>query len=84
MYHLYLYQYMKALVWFWIIDETYALTFVMSCEMSQVGAIPSEEHGGTQEMVMITWNDEMATCDDDQVLNMEKKKEKNKTLWRSM
>ena len=44
----------KALVWFWIIDETYALTFVMSCEMSQVGAIPSEEHGGTQEMVMIT------------------------------
>jgi hypothetical protein len=25
----------------------------------------------------------MATCDDDQVLNLEKKKEKNKTLWRS-
>ena len=24
---------MKALVWFWIIDETYALTFVMSCDM---------------------------------------------------
>ena len=24
----------KALVWFWIIDETYALTFVMSCDMS--------------------------------------------------
>ena len=36
------------------------------------------EHGGTQEKVMITWNDEMATCDDDQVLNLEKKKEKNK------
>ena len=30
------------------------------------------EHGGTQEKVM-------ATCDDDQVLNLEKKKEKNKT-----
>ena len=40
---------------------------------------PSEEHCGTQEMVMITWNDKMATCDDDQVLNLEKKKEKNKT-----
>jgi hypothetical protein len=25
----------------------------------------------------------MAACDDDQVFNMEKKKEKNKTLWRS-
>jgi hypothetical protein len=25
----------------------------------------------------------MAICDDDQVLNLEKKKEKNKTLWRS-
>jgi len=25
----------------------------------------------------------MATCDDDQVLNLEKKKERNKTLWRS-
>ena len=25
----------------------------------------------------------MATCDDDQVLNLEKKKEKNKTLWSS-
>ena len=37
------------------------------------------EHGGTQEMVMITWNDELATCDDDQMLNLEKKKEKNKT-----
>ena len=24
----------KALVWFWIIDETYALTFVMSDDMS--------------------------------------------------
>ena len=36
------------------------------------------EHGGTQELVMITWNDEMTTCDDDQVLNLEKKKEKNK------
>ena len=30
-------------------------------------------------MVMVK---EMATCDDDQVLNLEKKKEKNKTLWR--
>jgi hypothetical protein len=26
----------------------------------------------------------MTTCDDDQVLNLEKKKEKNKTLWISM
>ena len=25
----------------------------------------------------------MATCDDAQVLNLEKKKEKNKTLWRT-
>ena len=41
------------------------------------------EHGGTQEMVMITRNDEMATCDDDQVFSLEKKKEKNKILWRS-
>ena len=37
------------------------------------------KHGGTQEKVMITWNDKIATCDDDQVLNLEKKKEKNKT-----
>ena len=34
------------------------------------------EHGGTQEKVMIT-------CDDDQVLNLEKKKEKNKKMRRS-
>jgi hypothetical protein len=39
---------------------------------------PSMEHVDTQEMVIITWNDEMTTCDDDQVLNLEKKKEKNK------
>ena len=39
---------------------------------------PSVEHGDTQEMVIITWNAEMTTCDDDQVLNLEKKKEKNK------
>jgi hypothetical protein len=39
---------------------------------------PSVEHGGTQEMVMITWNDDMTTFDDDRVLDMEKKKEKNK------
>ena len=32
---------------------------------------PSVEHGDTQEKVMIT-------CDDGQVLNLEKKKEKNK------
>jgi hypothetical protein len=32
---------------------------------------PSVEHGDTQEMVMITW-------DDDQVLDLKKKKEKNK------
>ena len=25
----------------------------------------------------------IATCDDDQMLNLEEKKEKNKTLWRS-
>ena len=25
---------LQALVWFWIIDETYVLTFVMSCDMS--------------------------------------------------
>ena len=37
------------------------------------------EHGGTQVMVMITLNDKMATCYDVQVLNLEKKKEKNKT-----
>jgi hypothetical protein len=29
-------------------------------------------------MVMITWNDDMTTFDDDQVLDLEKKKEKNK------
>jgi hypothetical protein len=34
------------------------------------------EHGGTQEKVMIT-------CDDDQVLNLEKRKEKNKNPRRS-
>jgi hypothetical protein len=34
------------------------------------------EHGGTQEKVMIT-------CDDDQVLSLEKRKEKNKNLRRS-
>ena len=30
-------------------------------------------------VMLITSNDEMATCDDDHVLNLEKKKEKNKT-----
>ena len=40
---------------------------------------PSVEHGSTQEKVLVTWNEEMAKCDDDQVLNLEKKKEKNKT-----
>ena len=35
-------------------------------------------NSGTQMVTLITWNDEMATCDDDQVLNLEKKKEKNK------
>ena len=34
------------------------------------------ENGGTQEKVVITWNDEMATYNDDQVLNLKKKKEK--------
>ena len=34
-------------------------------------------------VMLITSNDEMATCDDDHMLNLEKKKEKNKTLWRS-
>jgi hypothetical protein len=38
------------------------------------------EHGGTKVMVLITSNDEMATCDDDQVFNLEMKKEKNKTF----
>ena len=33
---------------------------------------PSEEHGGTQMVMLITWNDEMATCDDGQELNLEK------------
>ena len=33
---------------------------------------PSVEHAGTQEMVMITWNDELATCDGYQVVNLEK------------
>ena len=39
---------------------------------------PSEEHGDTQMVMLITWNNEIATYDDDQVLNLEKKKEKNK------
>ena len=39
---------------------------------------PSKEHDGTQMVMLITWNDQMATCDNDQVLNLEKKKEKNK------
>ena len=38
------------------------------------------EHDGTQVMVTVTWKDEMSTCDNDQVLQLEKKKEKNKTL----
>ena len=29
--------FLKALVWFWIIDETYVLTFVMSVDLSKVG-----------------------------------------------
>ena len=37
------------------------------------------EHDGTQVMVMITWNDEMATCDDDQVpqLGKEEREKQN-------
>jgi hypothetical protein len=27
----------KTLVWFWLIDKTYVLTFVMSGDMSKVG-----------------------------------------------
>ena len=41
--------YLKALVWFWIIDKTYALTFVMSCDMSYVGAIQ------VRSMVALKW-----------------------------
>ena len=48
---------MKALVWFWIIDETYVLTFVMSYDMSKVGAIQVMELSGTQVMMIkcSTW-----------------------------
>ena len=41
---------------------------------------PSVKHGGIQEMVMITCNDEMTTWDDDQVLNLENKKEKQNPM----
>jgi hypothetical protein len=39
---------LKALVWFWIIDETYVLTFVMRCDMTKVGEIQMFELGDTQ------------------------------------
>ena len=31
-------------------------------------------------VMLITWNDEMAACDDNQVLNLEKKKEKQNPM----
>ena len=71
---------LKALVWFWIIDETYALTFCHELWYELGWCNPSVEQGGTQEMMLITWNEEMATWDDDQVLNLEKKKEKQNPM----
>ena len=67
---------MKALVWFWIIDEALVLTSILSvCRLNEVGTCQVME----QVMIMVM----MVMTTSDQVLNLEKKKEKNKTLWRS-
>jgi len=67
---------LKALVWFWIIDETLALTSILSvCRLNEVGTCQVME----QVMIMVM----MVMTQSDQVLNLEKNKEKNKTLWRS-
>jgi len=66
----------KALVWFWIIDETLVLTSILSvCRLNEVGTCQVME----QVMIMVmmvmttTWSS----------AQLEKKKEKNKTLWSS-
>jgi len=41
---------LKALVWFWIIDETLVLTFILSvCGLNEVGTCLVME----QEMIMV-------------------------------
>jgi len=55
----------KALVWFWIIDETLILTSILSvCRFNEVGTCQ------VMEQVMIMVMMVMTTPQDDQVLNL--------------
>ena len=60
---------MKALVWFWLIDETLSANLVYQSDYEIGSTTPSDE-AMTKIMTMV-----MIKC-----LNLEKKKEKNKRL----
>ena len=60
--------YVKALVWFWLIDETLSANLVYQSDYEIGSTTPGEDHDDGDGMVMI------------KCLNLEKKKEKNKRL----
>ena len=60
---------MKALVWFWLIDETLSANLVYQSDYKIGSTTPSDE-AMAKIMTMV-----MVKC-----LNLEKKKEKNKRL----
>jgi len=62
---------MKTLVWFWIIDETWSTNLYVMCRLDEVGTCQ------VMEQVMSTWW-WWWWPQDDQALNLERKKDKNK------
>ena len=64
---------LKALVWFWLIDETLSANLVYQSDYEIGSTIPSGEANEDHDMMMVFYGD-------DQVLGLEKKKEKNKRL----
>ena len=63
----------KALVWFWLIDETLNANLVYQSDYEIGSTIPSVETNEDHDMMMVI------PCDN-QVLGLEKKKLKNKRL----
>ena len=61
---------LKALVWFWLIDETLSANLVYQSDYEIGSTTPSDEANEDHNMMMV-----MIKC-----LNLEKKKEKNKRL----
>ena len=59
---------MKALVWFWVIDETLSANLVYQSDYEIGSTIPSVETNEDHDMMMVM------------LLRLEKKKEKNKRL----